>query len=105
LASNLSASDAEGRFQAAQIGGPLSWIESGGWGGVMGGGASVLSKLMPRPGRAPSPAAVENEPQVSTFGEPATSTEPNIGERTVRQGRPSLSHAPDSTCVATTESH
>ncbi|HEY7303662.1 MAG TPA: DUF4157 domain-containing protein [Bryobacteraceae bacterium] len=83
LAANLSASEAERRFQAAQIGGPLSWIEAGGWGGVMGGPVGALSKLMPRPARAPAPAAAEGEaaaevqpgepePQVSTAAETGT---------------------------------
>jgi hypothetical protein len=76
LASHLSLSESERRFQAAQIGGPLSWIESGAWGGIVGGGATLLTKLMMRPKAAPKPESVEPEvtpakegdlePQVST---------------------------------------
>ena len=65
LASHLSMSESERRFQAAQIGGPLSWIESGAWGGVVGGPAGALSKLMPKPASAPQRAAVEGEPATS----------------------------------------
>jgi hypothetical protein len=65
FASHLSVSESERRFQAAQIGGPLSWIESGAWGGVVGGPAGALSKLMPKPASAPQRAAVEGEPATS----------------------------------------
>ncbi len=71
LASNLSLSESERRFQAAQIGGPLSWIESGAWGGVVGGPAGALSKLMPKPASAPQRAAFEGEPSASSEVQPA----------------------------------
>ena len=53
VASHLSLSESERRFQAAQIGGPLSWVESGAYGSMVGGGASFLGKLMVRPRGAP----------------------------------------------------
>jgi uncharacterized protein DUF4157 len=60
-ASKLSLSESERRFQAAQIGGPLSWVESGAWGGIIGGGASFLTKMMPRAKGAPPAQSVEAE--------------------------------------------
>jgi len=69
LASHLSLSESERRFQAAQIGGPLSWVESGAWGGMVGG-AGALAKFMPRPSSAPTVGSVE--PQVTPADEAET---------------------------------
>ncbi|MDB5812205.1 MAG: hypothetical protein JWN94_4327 [Betaproteobacteria bacterium] len=83
LAAQLSLSESERRFQAAQIGGPASWLEAGAWGGIMGGPSSALIKLMPRPRAVPKATTVEpeaaapneapTEPLVST-GEAEVST-------------------------------
>jgi hypothetical protein len=90
LASNLSASESERRFQAAQIGGPLSWIESGAWGGVAGGPAGALLAKMPKPTNVPTRRPTEVDPVLETAVEdteaqvsrttPQVSTmEPDIG--------------------------
>ncbi len=72
-ASNLSLSESERRFQAAQIGGPLSWIEAGAWSGVIGGPAGALAKLMPKPVNAPRGPAVEGDATPSQENQPGDS--------------------------------
>jgi hypothetical protein len=91
LASDLSPSERERRFQAAQIGGPLSWIESGAWGGVAGGPTGALLAKMPKPQNAPSrppieadpvleaeAALVDTEAQMSTVTPQVSTMEPEI---------------------------
>jgi hypothetical protein len=91
LASNLSPSESERQFQAAQIGGPLSWIESGAWGGLAGGPTGALMAKMPKPtnvpARPPTPvdpeletAVADTEAQVSRMTPQVSTMEPDVAE-------------------------
>lgn len=110
LASNLSLSESERRFQAAQIGGPLSWVESGAWGGVMGGPGGALSKLMPKPVRASQTASIESDLGGASEPAPLASTteqsaplELSAADTTVQHGRLTLRYQADGTIVTTVE--
>jgi hypothetical protein len=61
-------------FHERSIVGPMGWIESASWGGVAGGGASLLGSLLPKapkPSKLPQKTPIEPGPSLSEGMPPA----------------------------------